>query len=59
MDDDKDRLFHEVRAADVILSREVSRRGRPISPQEKVAAVERGVRFPDGTVTYERIEFTG
>jgi hypothetical protein len=56
-------LYHDVKAAEVVLGREVAvRRPRkqPIDHENggRVAAIERGVRAPDGTTIYERVEYS-
>jgi hypothetical protein len=63
MKDDDYRLYHDVKAAEVVLGREVAvRRPRkqPIDHENggRVAAIERGVRAPDGTTVYERVEYS-
>jgi len=54
----ENRLYHDIKAAEVVLGREVERwKPEIVNPDGKVSAIERGVILPDGTITYERIEF--
>lgn len=61
-------LYDDVKAADKVMSREVALRptetvgayqflDTAYQDAGRIAAVERGVMQPDGTTTYERIEF--
>jgi hypothetical protein len=58
-------LYDDVKAADKVMGKEVAvrRQRRPMHPVDRenggrVAAVERGVRYPNGNEVYERVEYS-